>query len=301
MIEIYIEDTSIDLFEGTNIAINYTNSDIVSISTKGNFSYNITVPKSKTNKRLFVFPELDAIEAFNSQIKKDCRIEYNGTVILNGYAIINSISEDGYDITCYDGNSNWISEIKELRLTDLDWSLYNHTYTKANIDASETWTLSNRYVYPLVQYGVLKDNFVIQDRTPWLNVYHLLNDIFQAQGYSITSNFIGNNFFRRLYFSPKGLPSIADSVIEANKFYVGYYGAGSSWSTKPLTFDGNDVGYNFRTLAPFDKEQKSTFQDVDYYFHDTDTNNFSANCPIKSTTILIGSNPNLIPSHTKVN
>ena len=70
---LYLDNVEIDLYGQSGISINYSNGDIdklLSGSTKGTFSYEITIPATKTNKKYFFFPELILDESFDDTTQK---------------------------------------------------------------------------------------------------------------------------------------------------------------------------------------------------------------------------------------
>lgn len=228
--ELYIEEELVDLFPNIKVPVNYSNADIrdfSGFSTRSNHTFSFNVPATNTNKLIFDFPEEVIRESFDATIEKNARLESNGTIILNGKARIKQTFKNGvftnYSLILINGNGSWITALKGKRLTDLDFSQFNHTYTKANIDASETVTNGSFFLYPLVNYGKPKGGltkWLIEDRIPWLRASKILVQIFKDIDFEVTG-FINEDFFKNLFISPKDAPKISESVIEDNKFRLG--------------------------------------------------------------------------------
>ena len=79
---------------------------------------------------------------------------------MNGFLRLNSIEKDTdsnlsgnkivYKCTVSSKSADFYSEIKDKKLTDLDFSRYDHDYTHSNIESSWGHTSSDVYVYPLL-------------------------------------------------------------------------------------------------------------------------------------------------------
>jgi hypothetical protein len=232
---LYISETLVDLYDDGSIPLVQSIADISNISggsTKGSYSVPFTVPATKANKQLFDFPELVAVNSFDGSTELNARLEVDGTMILDGRARINEVVMGGavvdYKIILFDNNSNWINAIKGKKLTELDFSEYDHVWNKANINASEYVFDESFYLYPLVNYGTPIGGigkWVVEDRLPWLRVWKIFRKIFEDAGYTISSDFIngtGNatDFFKKLFMSPKNAPELTDDEVNANKFRV---------------------------------------------------------------------------------
>lgn len=242
--ELYIEEQLIDLEPGVKVPTTYSNADIRDMSgfsTKSNRTHTFKVPATKKNKNIFGFPEEVILESFDATVEKKARLESNGTIILNGIARIKQTLKNGvfthYSIILIDGNGSWITKLKGKRLTDLDFSEFDHPYTKASIDASETVFDGSMFLYPLVNYGKPKGGltkWLVEDRIPWLRVLLITKKIFSNIGFDITG-FVNEDFYKGLFISPKDAPKVAESTIEDNKFRVGL---------------SNNVAAGFRVLTP---------------------------------------------------
>lgn len=219
-VRLYINNQEADISndQRSQIATTYTVADIRDISkTKSSTSKTIRIPATAKNRKIFGFAEdVHSLISFNNSVRSIGRIEVNGTVIIEGSIKLSKPVIDGqdkiteYHINILSGLADWKVNISKLNIRDLDFSEYNHVYDLDNqilsesIDGAEG-TLADRFiVYPLIDYGKFEGyrphrEVVIQDRKPAWNVYTILHKIFNNQGFTIVSDFIESDFFKRLY------------------------------------------------------------------------------------------------------
>lgn len=257
--ELYIDGELVDLKADLKLPVNFQNVDIEDLSgtsTRSNHSFSFNVPATNNNKIIFSFPEEITENSFDGTIEKPARIEQGGTPYLDGIARISKVTKDGvfteYSIIVIDGNGTWVSDLKGRNLQDLDFSDFDHTYNKANVDQSETLTESSVFLYPLVNYGKPlggSNNWIVEDRTPWYRTLKVFTQIFTDIGWQISSEFINGTFFRRLFDSPETNPKISESTIDNNKFRVGL-----SSSVNPLA---RQLTNGFFRRCPFDQSVDS--------------------------------------------
>ena len=157
-IQLYLDGTEIDLTQENQISINYACADVDKLegnATKGSFSYEITIPATDSNKKFFYFPELILEDSFDASTEKEALLEVDGTPILRGYARIKSIIKDGsisnYKVILYEGNSGWISALKDQSIKDIDFTYFDHIYNKVKQQSGEVY---ERALIPLEKYIV---------------------------------------------------------------------------------------------------------------------------------------------------
>ena len=229
-IQLFLDGTEIDLTQENQISINYACADVDKLegnATKGSFSYEITIPATDSNKKFFYFPELILEDSFDASTEKEALLEVDGTPILRGYARIKSIVKDGsisnYKVILYEGNSGWISALKDQSIKDIDFTNFDHIYNK--VKQQETnFFIPNKFVsYPLIHLGKLtkgETEWSVEDRYPAFNLRTIFNRIFSDAGYTVVSDFIDSEFFARLYMSTDKVPERKKSELEPHKFKV---------------------------------------------------------------------------------
>jgi hypothetical protein len=113
-----------------------------------------------------------------------------------------------YEVALFGELGGFFSKLGANKLTDLDFSAYNHTYNYTNIVNS--WDNANGgqgYYYPLIDYGntspatdtnFFKKSFFFTAFRPAFFVKEYINKIITNAGYIWESNFFNTNFFKRL-------------------------------------------------------------------------------------------------------
>ena len=167
MVEIFVNNTRLDLIENVSIPITYSISDIKNPqSREGTYSKTITLPGTKTNNKLFThifkINKVSQSGDFNPNLKADCLIIEDSVEILRGSLRLADISylEDGeilYNCVVFGETTDLFFSINNKKLTDLDLSLYDHNWSRTNIINSWTATKGVGYVYPMIDYGTNTD------------------------------------------------------------------------------------------------------------------------------------------------
>lgn len=210
--------------ETTGIAINYALEDPENFSQKqSSTSFGLEIPATIANDKAFNtfwnpnIEDLTADEIYKSLM--DASITANGVQIMKGLAILTSAEHtnkpEKYTVDIYGNNGDWLLQMQNLTLWDC-LSTVTHSFDVATIVASWTNYMNGgtptEYVYTPVRYrqpfgnnggnlnnSILPDSMVtIFDLKPSLSIYAILQRGFNQFGYSIKSDFINSNFFKRL-------------------------------------------------------------------------------------------------------
>jgi hypothetical protein len=228
--EIYIEGYKLDLLQDISTEFNYSIDDVNDFGSR-NTSYSKTINISGTaiNNRIFGFV-FDLGNAnftdntlpnvnynFNASKSAQCRIFIDKVQIFKGTLRILEIVIDDktieYQCSVFGELGGFINTLGNKRLTDLDFSDYDHTYNIANIKAS--WEVSGArgdnnsaaygtgYFYPLVDYGNVstdKVNFQVTAYRPALFLSEYLQKIFAGTDYTYSLDLLtgDQNLFNRI-------------------------------------------------------------------------------------------------------
>ena len=151
---------------------------------KAHKTYYIDIPPTSNN-----------ITLLGNSVKHDA-ILILGNIQISGILHIDTIDDDILQGMFVSGNGKVWDELRGNKLTDLDFSEYNHVLNKTNVDASET--LGGFYKYDLFYRGTTIDTqeettystyrnifwenerFDITERYPAFNVKGILNKIFEG-------------------------------------------------------------------------------------------------------------------------
>lgn len=221
MVEIYIDNTLLDMpEEGVNFPLNYSIADIKQPDKRQqSFSKTIVLPSTKTNDKLFTHAfNVNRSGGYNANSKASCLVIQDGVEVFNGYARLSKIKQSAvrkfsYEVVIYGSLANLFFDIGKDKLGSLDFSEFNHEYTKENQENS--WDTSiienssavpfeygNGYVYPLIDYGYSANqvDYKVTELYPALYVKEVWDKIFSTYGYTYDSTFINSARFKRLIF-----------------------------------------------------------------------------------------------------
>ena len=209
--ELYINGERVELLKSLDPNLTFNIADISKPDQrKADFSKTIELPASKKVNKIFehIF-ELGAdLQTFNPNNKTDVIYLVNGEVAIDGFLRLMSINNvDGavsYNCVIIGRVGNFIYDLQESKLEDLDLSGLDHTYTKANQAATWNLPLTTDYVYPMINYDInysglsFSEIWRVEDFFPAIKVKKYIDEIFSSVGYSFTSNFFDSTFFNTL-------------------------------------------------------------------------------------------------------
>jgi len=252
-IELYVNDTLVDVMPDFNWALNYQVSDISQPEKRqANYSKTVSLPSSKTNNSLFGhLYNLDSyIENatttnftpdYNPNLKTSAVLYIDGIEQFRGIIQLMSVTRlDNLDIVY---NCQLVGELIDLfqrigdeYLTDLDFSEFNHAWTQTNIEnswdtsivengGSTAFALGNGYVYPHIDYGFGSSvtNFSYLNYRPAIYVKEYVDKIFESAGFTYDSDFLTSTDFESLVVPFTGgtfqlsADDIADRLFAASR------------------------------------------------------------------------------------
>jgi hypothetical protein len=218
--EIYIEGYKLDLLQDISTEFNYSIDDVNDFGSR-NTSYSKTINISGTaiNNKIFGFifdlgnanftdnalPNVNY--NFNASKSAQCRIFIDKVQIFKGTLRILEIVIDDktieYQCSVFGELGGFINTLGNKRLTDLDFSAYDHVYNIANIKASWDTIAGSGYYYPLIDYGNVstdKINFQVSSYRPALYVKEYFQKIFEGTDYTYTLDLLSGDqeLFNRL-------------------------------------------------------------------------------------------------------
>ncbi len=257
--QIVINNTQVDLLKEVNLNITKQLVDIQNPEKrKTDRSLTIEIPGSKANDLLFSYIfevniDLDADDStqqtphFNPNKKADVIIFIDSLPQLKGYCqlkdiVINNENKITYKIVCYGVIGDLFSKIGNAKLDELDFSEFNHVYSRGNI--ANSWDTEiieggigvpfepgKGYVYTMIDYGYPKryadrrgtqELWSVEDFRPAIYVKQYIDKIFESAEYTYTSNFINTDFFKRLIIPFNSDKFILNNTeITSRQFYSG--------------------------------------------------------------------------------
>jgi hypothetical protein len=246
---VYKEDVynELDIDQNESIEIQYEMKGLDIENRSSSFSKSFTLPGTSINNRFFEnnFTGNNTLDLINF----NCKLFLNGSVIIEGVLILDSINTDKYgNNTIYNvsiegkfydflksfgndlivGNSD---SSKDIDFSDIEIRSENYTTE----DMLESWSgSSNPFVYTIANYGYNWDNGTqwkigpgsggaytlkqdILGVFPSIYVKNLLDRIFKKAGIKYKSNFLNTETFKKLIIlSP--VTKVSDEDLYSNQF-----------------------------------------------------------------------------------
>ena len=161
-LQLYIQDTRVDLFKDETISLTDTIKNVKDIQKVfTTFTKSFTLPASSTNNILFIHNyNFDIEGGFDNRKKVDARIELNhipfrkGKVKLEGVDLKNN-QPHTYKVTFFGDVVNLKDKLGEKKLSDLDLTAYNRQYNPTTIEQFLTalTAQNSNVVIPLITHS----------------------------------------------------------------------------------------------------------------------------------------------------
>lgn len=225
MIEIYIDNKKLDLTEEININFTYNSVDTQKPSVvKNSFSKSISIPGTFNNDQIFGniwrfdsyissgYPNLFTEVYFDPHKRTPFMVLQNGSMIENGYAVLNSINitserEHSYNINLYGGlgefffNLMYDDEGNQKNLADLYWKWIPLTSSWSVLDyEDDPMTPDEEATLPVYRLNSANvayayHRFNPNDTTSFTDKTFIGDDImFVPMYYGYNNNFVSNKF-----------------------------------------------------------------------------------------------------------
>ena len=277
MIELLIEGKPIALSDDFDIRINKSIADIRNPETRSSdFTRTLTIPGTSENNKVFhfLFDVANDITGsgqfnpdFNPNKKADCVVLFDGMPQIEGFIRLTDITNNNgriqYQCTIHGESANLFTDIENAKLSDLNFSEYNHVCNITNIKDSwdskikvngndVTFAYGNGYVWTQVLPKRATNNSDVNDwkaddHTPALYAKTIVDKIFAVRGYKYTSDsFFNSARFKRLIvpFANNGLSSAASGVTD-RLFQAESSGQTVNSLPQQLYFTNDATGGNF--------------------------------------------------------
>lgn len=253
MIEIIAEGYQLEVNDDLNLLINREISDLREPEKRSSdWSKTFTLPGTKVNNKFFnaffevgkvtIGGNIQQISDFKVNKKAQCTIIAHGMEQLVGFlrlteVVLTDTNQIEYNCTVHGETADLFTNIKDKKLSELDFSEYNHVLNKTNIinswdtsiwydGASGTpFELGKGYVYSQMlpkraTKGYNSREWRVDDHIPCLYAKTVIDKIFSEAGYRYTSDsFFNLERFKRLIIPYTNLGfTITDAQLEDRLF-----------------------------------------------------------------------------------
>jgi hypothetical protein len=258
--ELYINNIPVDLNDRVPFPLTFNIADVKDLSArKGNNSKTISLPGTKNNlSMMFNVFNVSTIEPatgnssafvnFDPSVKAIARYYNNGLLEFQGVCQLQEcILQDGFwifNIIMISEGVDYISRLAKIKINELGWSEYDHSYIRDNqvdswdgivqyngspvsVYSSPDWD-GTGYYYGLIDYGYTRataDSFAVEQIAPQVHCYEILKKAFAIANIQWDSVFLESQLFKRLLLAWGGgdLPvitaeqSLNDSAFTAEQ------------------------------------------------------------------------------------
>ena len=221
------QGVELDLTEGVATPLNYSISDVREPNTrKRNFSKEIVLPGTMTNIEYFKGAfnlTLSSVDVFfDPTVQVAAQLEKDGLVVMSGLIQLKSVTLNNGSVTfqvlIYSDAVDVFLTLSNIKVSELDWSDYEHVLNKANIEA--TWTTPNGsgYYYPMIERGNRPAAFTWRtiDFVPYVYLREAFIKCFEFAGVSISGAFVDSARFSQVLFGYGGGDLVTVSQTDAD-------------------------------------------------------------------------------------
>jgi hypothetical protein len=219
MIEIFVNGENLDLTGEDEIVQTFSALNFNNIATRNaDYSNLFRVPITNKNLRLISYSNyLNSVGGFPYQ-KNPCIIYIDGFQFKTGFLDLDEIS-DKISLRFYTGAINFFSAIKDLSLTTLDLTEYNHYWDLPTVINSRLNT--SGYIYPIIDYNGLTNPIDARRLAPAFFEHTLIEKIINDVGYTLVDELETEKDYEYkqgiIPFS-KDSPKLPQDIVDANQY-----------------------------------------------------------------------------------
>ena len=244
---------TLDIKDITNfpISLTYSIKDVQDPqSSKGSYSKTFKLPATGNNNKIFKNLYSDSLyDSFQYIEDKDAQIFVDGVMVFQGKFQMKGTAVKGipqsYECVVFGDNFQWVNRMSELNLCDINFSAGGlfpdapTTIANNRQEIEDTWEfgmagetidgVQTHIVYPIVNTGQWNFNDPVSDEPivtpsdmfPAFYLYNMLQCIFAEQGYTIESEFLNSDWFKRLVtlVIPQNA-TYSETTLETNQFEI---------------------------------------------------------------------------------
>lgn len=216
--------TYLDLGKAS-IKASFSSVEIQDISKrKSDFTHSFTLPFTSENNKFFSHyyevnqsgGDFDATKKVKCSIYSDSNLQFEGYLQLQSVDIVKEL----YKVIAFGEVANIVKELGESKLSDLDFSRFNHILSLANV--VDSWSGDIDYVgsqpngaevlYPIADFGksyiggdggigINSGAIKPRDLKPTIQLKTVFEEIISKAGYKVNSTFLNSTFFTSQYMT----------------------------------------------------------------------------------------------------
>lgn len=264
MIELFINNTNIDLAEGPDnfFPLTFQQADARNPEKrKRNASKTIVLPGTQSNNKFFQSAydlSLTNVDGDLVGFNFDPTLRYPATVKRNGEPIFigacsltkvttkrgaNGVRINKFSVVLYSNIVDVFQALGDLKVSELGWSEYDETLSVANIVSSWSAATGSGIWWPYVDWGYADDPTYIKtnELLPYVYMVEIFQKGFAVGGYTISGTWISSTLAKQVTYGRGGGEQIGITASEVTERRVQYTGDGSA------SYNFGQTGYLSRT------------------------------------------------------
>jgi len=214
----------LDLSSRIAVPLNFSISDVKDIKDRARkFSKEIVLEGTSNNcsffRSFYNFTVTDGAINFDATQKTDAILKKQGLRIFgDGVLKLNKVVIKDDKIKFYthlfSETVDYFLLLSNLRVSELDWSEYDHDLTRANIKASWLTPSGSGYRYPLIERGNGRVGTIwnTTDIVPYVHQKEIIEKMYEYLGLTIDSSWLDSDDINNLLFGYGGGDYIDNSI-----------------------------------------------------------------------------------------
>lgn len=236
---IIVDNVELDFFTGKNkIAINLKSADIGDLKTREvNYSNQFSIPKTPNNISIFGSADNEKVISNSPYVKKSALIIESGVIIQEGFIILDSTTDDSFNVHVVSGAAKFFDLIKGKTLQDLNFvNSVNIAWDSSSIESRRA-SVSD-VVSPVLDYGNFKitgsvGDIDINSYLPSVYYHTIIKHIVEQAGYTFDTNndvmnFLSNNFYKLIVPFSRSAWKYNQKFV-SDRTAIAYHNTSQSW------------------------------------------------------------------------
>ena len=222
--ELVCNGVSLELSKGIAVPLNFSISDVKDIKNRARkFSKEIQLEGTATNcaffRSVYNFTVTDGAVNFDATQKTDAVLKRKGLEVFgDGVLKLNKVTITDESITFYahlfSETVDYFLLLSGIRVSELDWSAYDHTLNRTNIKNSWTAAVGSGYYYPLIERGNGRVGTIwnTTDIVPYIYAKEVIEKMYDFLGLTIDSSWLDTTTIKNILFGYGGGDYIDNSI-----------------------------------------------------------------------------------------
>ena len=222
--ELICSGVSLNLSEGIAVPLNFSVSDVKDIKNRARkFSKEIQLKGTTTNcgffRSFYNFTVTDGSVNFDATQKTKAILKRKGLEVFgNGVLKLNKVTFENDTYTFYahlfSETVDYFLLLSNIRVSELDWSAYDHILNRTNIKNSWAASAGSGYYYPLIERGNGRVGTIwnTTDVVPYVYAKEIIEKMYSQLGFTINSTWLETDTIKNVLFGYGGGDYIDNSI-----------------------------------------------------------------------------------------